>query len=115
MTYNPAVLPQSHPYYPLEAKVAGYVANELSIAALLVAFLSVVGFISTTSCVITRKINPRLPISEVITVMWFVLCQSSPYYRTEVHQLNLLGGCLHIFFEGSYSSSSFPDISQRMN
>ncbi len=78
----PVVLPLSRPYQPLGAKLAGYF-NELSIGALVAVCLGEVRFILTTSWVVARKVNPRLPISDTIAVMWFILCQSNAYSLAE--------------------------------
>jgi cholestenol delta-isomerase len=73
-----------HPYYPLDANIAGYVANESTVLSLLGSFVAGCAAIFVFTYLIVKRVNPRLPTSELITVMWFVLC-----------------GCIHLFFEGN--------------
>ena len=72
-----------HPYYPLDANIAGYVANESTVLSLLGSFVAGCAAIFGLTYLAVKRVNPRLPTTELITVMWFVLC-----------------GCIHFFFEG---------------
>ncbi|KAI4731655.1 Emopamil-binding protein [Aureobasidium sp. EXF-10728] len=72
-----------HPYYPLDANIAGYVANESTVLSLLGSFVAGCAAIFGATYLAVKKVNPRLPTIELLTVMWFVLC-----------------GCIHLFFEG---------------
>jgi hypothetical protein len=72
-----------HPYYPLDAKVAGYVANESTVLSLLGSFVAGCAAIFVLTYLAVKRTNSSLPATELITVMWFVLC-----------------GCIHLFFEG---------------
>ncbi|KAI4748723.1 Emopamil-binding protein [Aureobasidium sp. EXF-12298] len=75
-----------HPYYPLDANIAGYVANESTVLSLLGSFVAGCVAILGFTYLIVKRVNPRLPTTELITVMWFVLC-----------------GCIHLFFEGYFA------------
>jgi cholestenol delta-isomerase len=72
-----------HSYHPLDANIAGYVANESTVLSLLGSFVAGCGAIFGLTYLTVRRANPRLPTTDLITVMWFVLC-----------------GCIHLFFEG---------------
>lgn len=72
-----------HPYYPLDANIVGYVANESTVLSLLGAFVAGCAAIFGLTHLAVKRINPRLPTTELITIMWFALC-----------------GCIHLFFEG---------------
>ena len=72
-----------HPYYPLDANIVGYVANDSTVLSLFGSFIAGCAAIFGLALLAVKRINPRLPASELITVMWFVLC-----------------GCIHLFFEG---------------
>jgi cholestenol delta-isomerase len=74
-----------HPYYPLDANIVGYVANESTVLSLLGSFVAGCVAIFGLTYLAVKKVNPRLPATELMTVMWFVLC-----------------GCIHLFFEGEY-------------
>lgn len=72
-----------HPYYPLDANIVGYVANESTVLSLLGSFVAACIAIFGLTYLAVKRVNPRLPTTELLTVMWFVLC-----------------GCIHFFFEG---------------
>ncbi|KAH0410963.1 Emopamil-binding protein, partial [Aureobasidium melanogenum] len=75
-----------HPYYPLDANIVGYVANESTVLSLLGSFVAGCVAIFGLTYLAVKKVNPRLPATELMTVMWFVLC-----------------GCIHLFFEGYFA------------
>lgn len=72
-----------HPYYPLDANIVDYVANESTVLSLLGSFVAGCVAIFGLTYLAVKRVNPRLPPTELLTVMWFVLC-----------------GCIHFFFEG---------------
>lgn len=75
----------SHPYYPPDIEIAGYLANAYGVPTLLSFFATgCVGIFTFTYFIISRT-RSSLPTSELLTVLWFVLC-----------------GCIHAFFEGYY-------------
>lgn len=69
------IIHSTHPYYPLEAKVIGYLANEYSVLHL----ISVASFVCTIVLALTyaaaRWRNPLLQTYDIAVVMWFVLCK----------------------------------------
>jgi cholestenol delta-isomerase len=73
----------SHPYYPLAAIINPYLENEWHFTTLLAVFASGCTAIFTATTLLVRRVRPGLPTSELLTVLWFVLC-----------------GCIHLFFEG---------------
>lgn len=77
-----------HPYYPHDAIIANYAANEWNVLALLGIFFSACGILFTSTYYVVRGIQPTLSRGELLTVMWFVL-----------------SGCIHIFFEGYYAAN----------
>ncbi|THY68812.1 Emopamil-binding protein [Aureobasidium pullulans] len=76
----------AHPYYPSDATIVGYSANESTVLSLLGSFVAGCIAIFGLTYLAVKKVNPRLPTSELLTVMWFVLC-----------------GCIHLFFEGYFA------------
>lgn len=66
-----------HPFYPLEANIVGYLANEISVLQLLGLFAAGCAVILGFTLVLVRAHNPRLPSSEKATILWFVLCEFS--------------------------------------
>ncbi|KAK8194437.1 hypothetical protein M8818_007629 [Zalaria obscura] len=62
-----------HPYYPVEVEIAGYLANEWSVPTLLTIFAAGCSVLFFGTYLIVKKVHPRLPKSELVTIMWFVL------------------------------------------
>lgn len=83
-----------HPYYPLEVEITGYLANEWSVPALLGAFASGCAVIFGMTYLIIKRVQPRMPAHEVLTVMWFVLSKKSQ------PPLNLFAYQKSLFFGG---------------
>lgn len=74
-----------HPYYPLEVEIAGYLANDFTVPRLLASFAAGCAGIFLVTYLVAKKIRPTMRGSELLQIMWFVLC-----------------GCIHFFFEGFY-------------
>lgn len=88
----------SHPYYPLDLEFPDYVPNTLSTISILLIFFFTLSAVLAPMHVFIRRYNPKLPLSEVATALWFVLC-----------------GIIHLGLEGSYTLffffwSCFPYI-----
>ena len=66
-----------HPYYPLGIEIVGYLANEWSTLHLLLTFFSGCAVIFTVTTLLVKKVRPNLPQSELLTLLWFVLCTST--------------------------------------
>ncbi|TKA26608.1 hypothetical protein B0A50_04716 [Salinomyces thailandicus] len=77
-----------HPYYPLDAYIDGYAANEWSVPALLSVFFGACLALFTTTYFVARRLNTHLTPGELTTTMWFVL-----------------SGAIHLFFEGYYAAN----------
>jgi len=74
-----------HPYYPLGIEIADYAANEFTVPTLLAYFGACCAGVFTLTYVVVSRVRPGLPASELLTLLWFMLC-----------------GCIHLFFEGYY-------------
>jgi cholestenol delta-isomerase len=77
----------SHPYYPLGVQVKDYAANEFTVPVLLAYFGTGCAAIFALSHVLVARVRPGLPISEVLTIFWFIL-----------------SSCIHFFFEGYFAT-----------
>lgn len=76
-----------HPFYPLEANIVGYLANEFSVLQLLGLFAAGCALILGLTLVLVRAHNPRLPSSEKATILWFVLCKFSNTVTNSIRML----------------------------
>ncbi|KAL2371382.1 hypothetical protein RJZ57_004179 [Blastomyces gilchristii] len=77
--------PNSHPYYPIEVELIGYLANEWSVPLLISAFAAGWAFILGSTLVILSFVAPKLGRADRLAVLWFVLT-----------------GSIHLFFEGYF-------------
>lgn len=75
----------NHPYYPLDASIPSYAANEWSVPALLSVFFSACALLFSTTYFVAKRINSSLTKGELTAIMWFVL-----------------SGAIHMLFEGYY-------------
>lgn len=64
-----------HPYYPIEIEIVGYLANDYSVPALLACFAAGCAVILGFTHYVAKVRNPELPASEIVRIMWFVLCK----------------------------------------
>ncbi|KAF2194796.1 EBDP4, emopamil-binding protein [Zopfia rhizophila CBS 207.26] len=78
--------PPIHPYYPIEAEIVGYLANEWNTLELCAMFASGCAVTFTIAYFVVKRVRPQVSTSDLITVMWFVL-----------------SGCIHLFFEGYFA------------
>ncbi|KAI9783086.1 MAG: hypothetical protein M1839_004255 [Geoglossum umbratile] len=74
-----------HPYYPLSAEIAGYIANEHSVTKLLICFGAGVVVVFSLASLVLRRVQPGLGWGDKGTVLWFAL-----------------SGFIHFFFEGYF-------------
>ncbi|KDN66911.1 putative emopamil binding protein [Colletotrichum sublineola] len=74
-----------HPYYPVNAGLPHYVANEAPFLQLLVAFGVTIAIVVVAVLMVARRIHPEMATSDQLLVSWFALC-----------------GFLHCFFEGYF-------------
>jgi cholestenol delta-isomerase len=64
-----------HPYYPIEAKIVGYLANEWNTFELCGIFAAGCTVIFSVTYLVTTRLRPHVSVSDLATVMWFVLCE----------------------------------------
>ncbi|GBF62828.1 3-beta-hydroxysteroid-Delta(8),Delta(7)-isomerase [Trichophyton mentagrophytes] len=75
----------AHPYYPLDAKVVGYLANDWDVPTLVCAFLGGWGALLLLTLAVVSVARPSLKMGDKVAILWFVL-----------------SGSIHFFFEGYF-------------
>ena len=55
-----------HPYYPLDASIVGYLANETSVPHLLTVFFGACAALFTTTYFVAKRIQPTLSAAELV-------------------------------------------------
>ena len=80
-----------HPFYPIEANIVGYLANQWSVPTLLSAFASGLVFTLGTTLVLVQRHKPNLPSMEKATILWFVLSERAPGTSLKKTMLMSLG------------------------
>lgn len=73
MSSMATILP-AHPYYPPEVEIIGYIANEWDTLTLVSIFAAVCTAIFSVTYVVVNKVRSQIPLSELSTILWFVLC-----------------------------------------
>jgi cholestenol delta-isomerase len=63
----------AHPFYPTEAEIVGYLANDWGVPELLGIFAGGWAVILGVTLVLVKRHNPALPVSEKMAILWFVL------------------------------------------
>lgn len=97
-----ATLPP-HPFYPVEANIVGYLANEATVPQLLGAFGAGCVVVLGITLALVKGYNPNLPTNEKAAVLWNVLSRLANSSTWNVYVLivgTLAGGTIHLFFEG---------------
>lgn len=79
-----------HPFYPIEANIVGYLANQWSVATLLGLFASGWVVILGTTLALVQRHNPTLPSMEKATILWFVLSKWDHWHLPTAELANLL-------------------------
>ncbi|PGH28220.1 hypothetical protein AJ80_00110 [Polytolypa hystricis UAMH7299] len=74
-----------HPYYPIEAQLVGYLANDWSVPTLVGAFAAGWAGILGVTLMIVSSLRPNLRTADKLAVLWFIL-----------------SGAIHLFFEGYF-------------
>lgn len=64
-----------HPYYPIEARVIGYLANEWSMPTLVSSFLGGWGALLLLTLGLVSTVSPGLRKGDKIAILWFVLSE----------------------------------------
>lgn len=62
-----------HPYYPIEAQLIGYLANEWSVVTLVGAFALGWGGLLLLTYLVVSYVRPSLRMCEKLAILWFVL------------------------------------------
>ncbi|KAK1965785.1 emopamil binding protein [Colletotrichum sublineola] len=62
-----------HPYYPVNAGLPHYVANEAPFLQLLVAFGVTIAIVVVAVLMVARRIHPEMATSDQLLVSWFAL------------------------------------------
>lgn len=68
----------SHPYYPQDANIPGYLPNTSSLSDLSYRFAGLLGLTVLTAVLLATSLNPKLSRTEKSILGWFVLCTSLP-------------------------------------
>ena len=68
--------PQGHPYFPLDAELPLWEPNTLSLTALLGGATAVFTVLVTSVFICARWSKSSLRSSEILLVIWFLLCES---------------------------------------
>jgi cholestenol delta-isomerase len=64
----------SHPYYPLDAAIEGYVPNHTPVLELLLSASGACFLLLSTTFAFIRYVRPTLRTADRIAILWFVLC-----------------------------------------
>ncbi|KAK2003394.1 emopamil binding protein [Colletotrichum falcatum] len=62
-----------HPYYPVNAGLPHYTANETPLVKLLVAFAATIVIVIVAVLTIVKRIHPKMVTSDQLLVSWFAL------------------------------------------
>lgn len=76
------VVQPPHPFYPIEANIVGYFANELSVSTLLGAFAAGCIVVLGSVALVLRRCKFELSGSDTAAVLWFIL--STPYKSSDL-------------------------------
>jgi cholestenol delta-isomerase len=72
---------QSHPYFPQDSAISGYVPNNAPLLAITGAFGGIIAVFLLGCISLARWYNPALKKAEQLAIGWFVLCKS-PFSTT---------------------------------
>lgn len=92
-----------HPFYPVEANIVGYLANEATVLQLLGTFGAGCIVVLSLTLALVKGHNPNLPAKEKAAVLWNVLSRLANPSTRHLYVLIasfLTGGTIHLFFEG---------------
>ena len=64
-----------HPFYPLEANIVGYLANEWSVPKLLGVFFAGCAVELGITLLLVNRFNPTLRKGDKAALLWFVVCE----------------------------------------
>ena len=92
-----------HPFYPVEANIVGYLANEATVLQLLGTFGAGCVVVLGITMALVKGHNPNLPAKEKAAVLWNVLSRLPNPFSGNLSVLitsSFTGGTIHLFFEG---------------
>ncbi|KAG5455797.1 MAG: Emopamil binding protein-domain-containing protein [Olpidium bornovanus] len=100
----------SHPYYPRDAVISGYVPNATPTVSLLAAFAVATAAVAAAAVAAAASARPALPAREKLAFVWLVLCGQARAAADDTSGglvvLSFLGSC-HTIFEGYFGA--FPN------
>lgn len=70
---NSSVASPPHPYYPVEAQLVGYLANEWSVISLVSTFIGGWAALLGATLALLSFLRPNLKNADKIAVLWFIL------------------------------------------
>lgn len=85
-------------HFPVEAEIVGYLANSLSVPALLGLFAAGWVVILGTTNLLIKRHNPTLGVGDRSAILWFVLSKSD--YLFCYHDIELIA----VHHSGIYTS-----------
>lgn len=65
-----------HPYYPIEAEIVGYLANEWNTLELVSMFAAGCAGIFIMTYFTIKSVRPNVSKGDLVTMLWFVLCMT---------------------------------------
>ena len=65
-----SIVPPVHPYYPIEAKIVGYLANEWNTLELCSMFAAGCAVIFSVTYVIVKRVRPSTSTSDLTTILF---------------------------------------------
>lgn len=78
----------SHPYYPPNAQIKGYVPNTSPLGELLVRSGLILGVTVISALWLATRFNPRLSLADKCVYGWFLLCE----FQDSTSAFELAGG-----------------------
>jgi cholestenol delta-isomerase len=64
-----SIIPPLHPYYPIEAKIVGYLANEWNTLELCSMFAAGCAAIFSVTYVAVKRVRPNASASDLTTIL----------------------------------------------
>lgn len=66
----PTAVPPVHPYYPVEANIAGYLANEWNTLELCSMFAAGCAAIFSVTYVVVKRVRPAVSAADLLTILY---------------------------------------------
>lgn len=97
-------MPGDHPYYPIDAEIPGYSANESSLVTILGTAAAGSAVLLGTMLAGISFARPSLSKADRTALLWFMLCMCGFYanFAMGATKLTAKAGSLHCFFEGYF-------------